>query len=216
MGVATDLECADIEATLKLARREINRQEPDQAITHLRSVGDRINNHEGTLAWAEYPLLFGEAYAAKNVPEAQGYFEEALSRVATVVQPNAELRFRVHRSYGGSLSRRRLWRRALEHYELAEPYAVESGLREELADLNLKIIEAQLQVSKDPKASWLQGLRAVGYKMHCTAQRVLSAWRLLEQRSNEVRAQAVFLREVPEAPYFEELIDEVSRDSGED
>jgi hypothetical protein len=217
MSVTTDMGYAEIDATLRLARREINRQEPDQAISYLKAVRDMIEGYKERLIWVEYHLLIAEAYAAKYNPAAEDLFETVRTCIGQTAEANAEIRFRFHRSYGVFLSRQKLWRRALEHYELAEPYAIEWGAREELADLNLKIIEAQLQVKKDPKVSSLRGLRAVGYKRHCTAQKILSAWRLFERRSNEVRAQAVFLREtqVPEAAYFEELIDEAGEESGE-
>jgi tetratricopeptide (TPR) repeat protein len=218
MPVAVDPEYADIEALLYLARREINRQEPDQAIAQLRSVRDKIDRHERTSVWSEYALLLAEAYAAKNDRAAEDFFEDALSRVARVPDANAELRFRIHRSYGAFFSRRKLWAEALRQYRLAERLAIECGMREESAEVSLKIVEAQLQINKHPQLGSLYVLRRVGYRRHCTAERLLSTWQLHQGRSDEVQAQSIFLRHTtaPSEAYFEELIDEADREPDEE
>ena len=78
---------------LKLAQKEINQGRPGAALEIIRPVTAEIESREGTLEWAELPLVMGAALTAQNNKEpALTYLNDALARIATVHDPPVDLK----------------------------------------------------------------------------------------------------------------------------
>jgi hypothetical protein len=80
-----------IQRVLDDARTEIVRLNPYRALEYLRSIHSAIDSRRGATVWAEYQLLFADAYAAQGSSGAETYFEEALERAQEIIDPNVSL-----------------------------------------------------------------------------------------------------------------------------
>src|SRR5262245_56085251 len=90
---------ARLKALLGNARREINRGNPTRARELLKPDYHDSDDLAGTVEWVDLTLTMAETFLAESLPEAEPYFDEALSRLDQILDPPAEFRLRAYEHY---------------------------------------------------------------------------------------------------------------------
>jgi hypothetical protein len=207
-------ELEKFRAVLDLARAEINRQEPDLALAHLREIQDDIERFDGFSEWADFSLLIAEAYCAKRDEAAATFLEDAEERIRKIANPPPELQFRLWERCGdfhGRVSRR--FSKAREYYAQAKVVARALGVAELVARVELKIICIDLHIDRDGQEENFKTLRRVGRQGNFTCAHQLAAWHIHYGNSNGATNSLRFARGLSRASgvYFRELLESVRR-----
>jgi len=181
------------------ARREINRQNPDLALKYLRGLRQTIETMPGTLVWAEFRVLLGEAYVAKQDAVACEYLEEALKALEGLPGGHTDLQLRAHRGLGASYERFPEFRRkALGHYEAARDLGLNKRYREETADIAMRIIPLDMTLRSDPLLSKFRILKSAANGTDYTREEQLAAWYQYAGEIDATNEGRVFAREADE------------------
>jgi hypothetical protein len=201
---------------LNLARREINRQKPNAALEHLWRIRDEVDVRHGTRERAEFSLLLGEAHCAMRREDAEGHLREAEGRIEKLPQQDSELSLRLHVAYGDLFSSAfRRPSKAKEYYTLAKRHAIELGIPEETARIELKIIAADLRSKRDRQLKAFGNLRRAGDIGDYTEQEQLAAWHQfigeLESATSGIRAARGF--DDTDEQYFRGVLESVRNSS---
>lgn len=199
---------------LNLARREINRQKPHAALEHLRRIKHEVDVLHGMHEWAEFSLLLGEAYSAMRREEAEGHLCEAEGRIEKLPQQDSELSLRLHVAYGDLFSSAFHWpSKAREHYTLAKRHAIDLGVPEETARIELRIIATDLRSKRDRRLTAFGNLRRVGGVGDYTEQEQLAAWHQfigeLDSATSGIRAARGF--DETDERYFRGVLESVRK-----
>src|SRR6267142_1419756 len=146
---------------LNLARACVHRGQAHQAFGHLQSIESEINELAGTSLWAEHLLTYAGALAAMkdSAVAAEQAFSEALERISTLQEPDVALQMLGHEDYGKYLAEQRAFKRARDHYGLAERIAEGLDQSEDVARIQLCIIRIDLDERKDPRLKAFQRLK---------------------------------------------------------
>jgi len=170
-------ELERLRGRLNLARREINQGRPDAALEVIKPVASAIESREGTLEWAELPLVIGEALTAQNKEEALSYLQDAFSRIEKVYDAPIELRIRAH-EHLGNFQRLCARRRSIarENYVTAVRYADEAEFTEDSYRLRLKICGIDLETDEDTNHNDFLTLIRVGKREGFTAKEQFDTW----------------------------------------
>lgn len=131
----------DIRQTLDLARNEINRRKPEEALELLESIRDDVEQTGISALTAEHRLLRAEAFGAEGDPVAESLFSEALNLIAGLEQPQAELEMRADEHFADYLVKfaaRPL--DARKYFLAANLVAIRQGLQQESIRLGMKTI----------------------------------------------------------------------------
>lgn len=225
-------ELEKIRCALASARREANRR-PLMSLQFLREITDEIQSHEGTPELVEYYLLMGVALsAAGRVALAENPFSESLEMADKVPNLPAELRIRVHESFGEfymhdavrqirppSTRNENFWefnerdirklKLARTLFEHAKGFTVHQGLKQDTARFQLRIICVDLLLVRDPEIDNFQTLMRVAKDKDFTWREQLMAWSLHPGNVKELGRQlaaARGFRRMIEA-YFVELLE---------
>jgi hypothetical protein len=204
-----------IQDNLDLAKREIGRGNTGCALQVLRSMQEEINEWKGTAPWAEHALRIAEAFAGRtrtNDDSALPFFEEAMERVANLLEQNHNLELHCHLSFGNYLYST-LKRRsgARQHYELAKQIATQLRLEERTAEIELKIVMIDLEADQDGERKNFDTLKHVAAQDDYTWSEQLAAWyQHLGQSRVALRGRAYARKEgsASEA-YFRSLLESV-------
>jgi hypothetical protein len=205
-------ELEKIRAVLDLARAEINRQEPDLALAHLREIQHDTDQFEGTVPWADFSLLIAEAFCAKRDEAAATFLEDAEERIQKITNPPPELQLRLWERCGdfhGSVSRR--LSKAREYYAHAKVLALDLGVPELVARVELKIIRIDLHIDRDPAEENFRTLRRVGKQGNFTSKQQLAAWHIHYGNTAGTTKGLRFARGLSKAgdDYFRSLLESV-------
>lgn len=197
--------------TLEKAHNEINRQNPDLAISFLSEINKDILDFEKTAEWAKHSLLHAEALAASCNPLTDDLFRETFDRLESLQEPAAELEFRAREHYADFLVRcQRRLSLARPQLERAKRIAIEQHSLEDSARIDLRIIRIDLQTDDDPQWPNFQVFKKVAARKHCTSQHQLAAWHLHIGHAQESARGMKFARAKSSATeeYFETLLEE--------
>jgi hypothetical protein len=146
---------------LNLARACVHRGQAYQAFGHLHSIEPEINDLPGTSVWAEYLLTYAGALGAMrdSAAAAEETFKEALRRISMLAEPDPALEMLAHEDFGKYLAEQRGFKRARQHYGLAERIAESLDQPEDVARFQLCIIRIDLAERKDPRLCAFQRLK---------------------------------------------------------
>jgi hypothetical protein len=198
---------------LDLARSAIHDLKPDLAVEYLRTTQDDCEDYyKGSEAWAEHHLLVAEAYASKGDSAAEIFFAESIKRIRSLPDDHRHLLLRAYRNYGCYLARHTQFRqRARQHYEAAKQLAVDLGLREDSAEIELKIVKIDVNAEKSSLANNFATLRSVANHFSYTHQEQLAAWHLHWGKAQQSRRGRRFARDENQASedYFRRLLESV-------
>jgi hypothetical protein len=207
---------SNLDHTVELARAEVNRQRPELAIKHLRTIQSEMENMAGSPIWADHQLLFAEALSAKGDPASETEFEEAFRRIRNLSVRSPDLEMRVYEHFADYLVRfaHRL-SLARQYFEAAKKVAVECSRQEDPARLQLRIIAIDLRVDEDPQLESFQNLKRASLEMHSTPQEQLAAWILYQGEVNEKARGLMAARHwsVASVDYFRGLLTSVKKDN---
>jgi hypothetical protein len=132
--------------TLQIARAEVIRLRPHVALEHLRTILRNTEDMPGTSVWAEHQLIYAGALAATGDEASELEFERALERIRNLPTRDIQLEMRAHEDFADFLVRfAHRPSLARQHYESARQLAVEHGLHEPSARLQLRIIKIDLE-----------------------------------------------------------------------
>lgn len=205
----------DLRHIVQLARDEVNRQNAPLALQYLNEIRADIDEYAGTLVWAEHQLTFAETLASMRDPilraEALPEFEEAARRVSNLPERHLELELRAHEHFAMFLASSRRRSVAKTHYELATRAAVEAGLKQETARVQLKMIKNDLECDESPLLPSLRNFRKAASEKGSTPQQQLAAWLLYVGENEELTHSLVAARKGPAASveYFRDLLNSV-------
>lgn len=210
MAHLTDIQ--KIRANLQFARAQINQQEAGIALETLSKIKPEIDSYAGTQEWAEFSLLVGEAYCAKCDEKAKTFLTEAKDKIESLPNPSPELQFRLWLSSGNyEMSINRCTHRARECYERAKASALELGVRENVARVELKIIRIDLRTDQNPEEENFQTMCRVAKQGEFTWEHRLAVWHLHLGKSNGAATGLRYARHFSSATeeYFKDLLDSV-------
>lgn len=204
----------DIRAILEIARREVNRGNPELALEHLRGIRDSINSYEHTPEWVDYSLVAGEAFLSQRSQSAESFLTEAKEKIVTVPNVSDDLRLRVNERLGDFYRNVAPKRPSLakEYFALAKGVAVMRHVDEEIARIELKIVCTDLQTDKNPKLQDFQTMRRIAKAEHYTDAMQLIAWSHHLGDLGESMNGMYFGRGISEAgeDYFRDLLRSVN------
>jgi hypothetical protein len=144
---------------LDSARGCVHRGQAPQGIAHLDTIRREIDDVARTSVWVEYQLIFAGALAAMRDPGAKVAFEDALSRVSELSEPDPTITMLTHGDFGKFLAEQRAFKPAREHYALAERIAADLDRSEDSARFQMCIFRIDLEEPKDPKLVAFQKLK---------------------------------------------------------
>jgi|SRR5579859_2016146 len=146
---------------LTLARACVHRGQAYQAFGHLQSIEPEIDERTGTSLWAEHLLTYAGALGAlkDSTAATEQVFSEALKRISALEEADLALEMLGHEDYGKYLAERRIFKRARNHYGLAERIAEGLDQAEDVARIQLCIIRIDLEERKDPRLGAFQRLK---------------------------------------------------------
>ena len=203
---------------LSLARACVHRGQAYQAFGHLRSIESEIDDLAGTSVWAEHLLTCAGALGAMrdSASAAEEAFNEALNRISTLVEPDLALEMLGHEDFGKYLAEQRAFKRARNHYGLAERIAETLNQSEDVARIQLCIIRIDLAERKDPRLGAFQRLKEAA-KDGYTHVEQREAWIHYTDTFQNYGAQLIATRKGSEASveYFRGVLSLVRRRQSE-
>jgi hypothetical protein len=208
-----------IRTVLHLARAHINQQQPDLAIAVLRPIRDLVESYPLLPEWAEYPLTLGEALSAKHSEDAEGWLEDAQTKIAQLPEPPAELQVRLHDRLGYCYERLRRPKAARRQYERGKSAAIKCGVGELIARFQLKMICIDLRDDRKSEDKLVQSenfqtLRQLGHDDGLTCEEQLAIWLFHCGEVGQAERSAIYARGMQKKSrqYFLDLLQSV-RDS---
>lgn len=195
--------------TLEIARAEVIRLRPHVALEHLRTILRDVEDMPETSVWAEHQLIYAGALAATGDPASELEFERALERICNLATRNIELEMRAHEDFADFLVRfPRRPSLARQHYQSARQLAVERGLHEPSARLQLRIIKIDLESDQDPLVPSFRRFMKLSAELNCTDQERLQAWILYSGDSQKTKRglRAARHGSMPSDEYFRGLL----------
>jgi hypothetical protein len=177
MSVQNELE--RFRRLLNLANTDVSEGRPDAALELVRPLISSIESHEGTVEWAELPLLIGYALTAKKEEGALAYLNDAQARIDQLYDPPIDLKVRVLKHLGNFYRlcvRRRATAR--EFYLKAKQLSDDAGFYEDSYKLQLRIRGIDLESDEDPLNGDFMTLISVGRLEGFTAKEQLEVWDL--------------------------------------
>ena len=199
---------------LNLARDAIIRLDAIRAVQYLKEIEQAVEDRKGTAIWAEHGLLSAGALAAAGNPAAEAEFEEALQRVLNLTDRDAGLEMRAYDDFAKFLAEfphRRS--RAREYNQSAWKVAVERGLREDSARLQLRITKIDLEIDGDRVGlADLQKLKQAARELGANYQIQLAAWFRHRGESHETGMLAARGSSAASVDYFKGLLISIKSD----
>ncbi len=172
-----DSDLANVWHIFDLARREINRENPNLALEYLSKVREEVDQHEGTLIWAEHRLLLAEAFAAVGNPGAEDFFRETLDSLCRLpADKRTDLELRANEHFGDFLVRAKRPSRARPHYEAARRVALAQTLSEDGARLALRLVNIDLKTDNDSEQENFKSFKRVAMEGGYTCEEQYAAW----------------------------------------
>jgi hypothetical protein len=199
---------------LTLARACVHRGQAYQAFGHLQSIESDIEDLAGTSVWAEHLLTYAGALGAMkdSADAAEQTFNEALKRISALEEPDLALEMLGHEDYGKYLAERRAFKRARNHYGLAERIAEGLDQSEDVARIQLCVIRIDLEERRDPRLRAFQRLKEAA-KDGYTHIEQLEAWIHYTVTFQKYGTQVVATRKGDEASveYFRGVLSLIRR-----
>lgn len=191
---------------IELARAEINQQRAPLALRYLDGIRRDVENTGSAILSAEYQLAFSEALAAKNDPSSEAEFQEALQQVSNLPERNAFLEMRVHEHYARDLRQKGRRSNALKHLECAKGLAIELGLFEDSARIQMLHTSLTLEIDNDPRADSLRNLKRAAKDGDFTTREQLAAWSQYCGETEVKQEGLLEARERGSEEYFKDLL----------
>ncbi len=160
---------------LDLARRDVLRGQPYQALGHLRTIQSQIDSLPRTSPSAEHELIYAGALAGMNDPGAEAAFEGTFQRISELLEPDPALEMRAHEDFGKYLAGKCAHLTARKHFQSAERIAVDLDWPEDAARIQMCIVRINLETAKDPRLPSFQNLKQAA-KDGFTAEEQQTAW----------------------------------------
>src|SRR4029077_4234582 len=155
---------------------------------HLGEIRREVEQHCDASLSAHHQLAFAEALAASYDPSSESEFEDAVRHVSDLPERDPLLEMRAHEHYARCLRHKGRLSLALQHYESAKKLAVEFGLREDRARLQMSLVSINLEIDKDPRVENFRNLKKIARDVDYTWQEQLAAVTLFlgESESGEI------------------------------
>jgi len=144
---------------------------------------------------------------------ARSEFEDAITRVTKLPERSLELELRAHEHFAMLLASSRLRSLARTHYEIAKKIAIEAGLREETARVQLSMMKNDFECDEDPRLASFKNLRNAAMNLGATAQQQLAAWLQYDGEAGQESYALVAARKghAASVEFFERLLRSVSQ-----
>jgi hypothetical protein len=196
----------ELRRVIERARAEINQGRAPLALRHLGEIRRDVEDSGILSLAAQHQLAFAEALATNCDPAAEDEFQDAVQQVTNLPDRDPLLEMRAHEHYARCLCQKKRRSLALKEYELAKKLAVEFGLPEDRARMQLCLMSIMLEIDEDPRVNDFRNLKKVVKDADFTWQEQLAALMQYLGESEVQEAGLQVARKRGSEEYFQSLL----------
>ena len=188
------------------ARAEINQGRAPLALRHLGEIRRDVEDSKNSLLSAHQQLAFAEGLAGTCDPSSETEFQDALHQVSNLLDRDPLLELRANEHYARCLCHKGRRSLALQHYESAKKLAIEFGLPEDRARLQMCLISITLEIDADPRLAGFRNLKKAAMDADYTWQEQLAALMQYLGESEILEKGLLAARQYGSVEYFRHLL----------